>query len=161
MLLCCGFAVSTPCWCGPPASVCLLGICECQLCVSSGWRVGNGKEKDLETNTKFFKAYNAFKAIFDKNNSRKDTMLLQLLSNLSKNTLLMFLLFLLITQILFDNLILHFTLCLVLAVRHLIKLENKGQLFLPLKTESLHSTVNLPLHCSLCSPPLGVFMGII
>lgn len=54
------------------------GICECQLCVSSGWRVGNGKEKDLKTNTKFFKVYNAIKAIFDKNNSRKDTMLLQL-----------------------------------------------------------------------------------
>ena len=52
------------------------GICKCQLCVSSGWRVGNGKEKDLETNTKSFKAYNAIKAIFDKNNSRKDTMLL-------------------------------------------------------------------------------------
>lgn len=48
------------------------GICECQLCVISGWRVRNGKEKDLKTNTKFFKAYNAIKAIFDENNSRKD-----------------------------------------------------------------------------------------
>lgn len=100
-------------------SLLIYGIYECQLCVSSGWRVGNGKEKDLKTNTKFFKAYNAIKAIFDKKKTiqeRTQCFSNCVLSNLSKNTLLMFLLFLLMTQILFDNLILHFTLCSVLAV---------------------------------------------